>query len=34
MTYLFYLREHAAVDGSLPRSFDGLVNEVFGSLLR
>jgi hypothetical protein len=34
MTYLFYLREHAAADGSLPRSFDGLVNEVFGSLLR
>jgi len=32
-TYLFFLREHAASDGSLPRQFDGLVEEVFGALL-
>jgi capsular polysaccharide biosynthesis protein len=31
-TYLFLLREHAGADGSLPRSFDGLVNDVFGPL--
>jgi hypothetical protein len=31
-TYLFLLREHAAADGSLPRQFEGLVEEVFGSL--
>jgi hypothetical protein len=31
-TYLFFLRQHANPDGSLPPSFDGLVNEVFGSL--
>jgi hypothetical protein len=33
-TYLFFLREHAAADGSLPRSFDGLINDVFGPILR
>jgi hypothetical protein len=33
MTYLFFLREHATADGSLPRSFDPLVNEVFAPLV-
>jgi hypothetical protein len=33
-TYLFLLREHAASDGSLPRQFDGLVEDVFGALDR
>ena len=32
-TYLFFLREHAASDGSLPRQFDGLVEDVFGELV-
>ncbi len=32
-TYLFFLRPHAASDGSLPRQFDGLVEDVFGALL-
>ncbi len=32
-TYLFFLRDHAAVDGSLPRSFDSLVEEMFRGLL-
>ncbi len=32
-TYLFFLREHAASDGTLPRSFDPLVNEVFAPLV-
>jgi hypothetical protein len=32
-TYLFFLREHAASDGSLPRQFDGLVEDVFGELI-
>jgi len=32
--YMFFLREHAAADGSLPAQFDGLVNDVFGDLLR
>jgi uncharacterized protein involved in exopolysaccharide biosynthesis len=32
-TYLFFLRQHAASDGSLPRQFDGLVEDVFGGLL-
>jgi capsular polysaccharide biosynthesis protein len=31
-TYLFYLREHADVDGKLPASFDSLVTQVFGEL--
>ena len=31
--YLFFLRGHASPDGSLPRSFDGLVSEVFGELV-
>ncbi len=33
-TYLFFLREHAASDGSLPPQFDGLVEDVFGELTR
>jgi len=32
-TYLFFLRGHAAADGSLPAQFDGLVNDIFGDLL-
>jgi hypothetical protein len=32
-TYLFFLRGHAASDGSLPRQFDGLVEDVFGALI-
>jgi hypothetical protein len=31
--YLYFLRAHASSDGSLPRSFDGLVSDVFGDLL-
>jgi hypothetical protein len=31
-TYLFFLREHAAADGSLPAQFDGLIADVFGPL--
>jgi hypothetical protein len=33
-TYLFFLREHASADGALPSQFDGLVEDVFGSLSR
>jgi hypothetical protein len=33
-TYLFFLREHASVDGSLPPQFDGLVEQVFGDVIR
>jgi hypothetical protein len=32
-TYLYFLREHAAVDGTLPRLFDALIVEVLGPLL-
>jgi len=32
-TYLFFLRDHAAIDGSLPPTFDGLIAEVFADLL-
>jgi capsular polysaccharide biosynthesis protein len=32
-SYLFFLREFAASDGALPHSFDGLVEETFGTLL-
>ncbi len=32
--YLYLLREHAAADGSLPRQFDGLIEDVFGKLTR
>jgi hypothetical protein len=30
--YLFFLRTHAASDGSLPPQFDGLVEDVFGAV--
>ncbi len=30
--YLFFLRDHAAADGTLPPQFDSLIDEVFGSL--
>jgi uncharacterized membrane-anchored protein YhcB (DUF1043 family) len=33
-TYLFFLRDQAAIDGSLPPQFDGLVDDVFGDLVR
>ena len=33
-TYLFFLRQHAAADGSLPPQFDGLIQDVFGDLAR
>jgi hypothetical protein len=32
-TYLFLLRDHASIDGSLPRSFDPLIADVFGDVL-
>jgi hypothetical protein len=32
--YLFFLRQHAAADGSLPQQFDGLVLDVFGDVVR
>jgi hypothetical protein len=32
-TYLYFLREHGASDGSLPAQFDGLVEDVFGDIL-
>jgi hypothetical protein len=31
-TYLFFLRDHADADGTLPSSLDRLVKEVFGPL--
>jgi hypothetical protein len=31
-TYLFFLRQHAAVNGSLPAQFDGLITDIFGEL--
>jgi hypothetical protein len=31
--YLLYLREHAEINGALPRSFDWLVWDAFGDLL-
>jgi hypothetical protein len=30
--YLFFLRDHADADGTLPPAFDDLINEVFGPL--
>jgi hypothetical protein len=30
---LLYLRGYAGLDGRLPHSFDGLVDDVFGDLL-
>jgi capsular polysaccharide biosynthesis protein len=32
-SYLYFLREYAAADGSLPLSFDSLVEDTFGALL-
>jgi hypothetical protein len=32
-TYLYFLRQHAASDGTLPSSFDALVTDVFGDLI-
>ena len=32
-SYLFFLRDYAGADGSLPPRFDGLVEETFGDLL-
>jgi hypothetical protein len=32
-TYLFLLRDHASIDGTLPRSFDVLIADVFGDAL-
>ena len=32
-SYLFFLREHADVDGSLPSSFDYLIEDVFAELI-
>jgi hypothetical protein len=32
-TYLYFLRQHASSDGSLPRSFDPLISDVFGDAL-
>jgi hypothetical protein len=29
-TYLFFLREHASIDGTLPATFDSLIADVFG----
>jgi hypothetical protein len=31
--HLYFLREHASSDGSLPRSFDPLIGDVFGDAL-
>ena len=31
--YLFFLREHASMEGALPPSFDALVDEAFHELL-
>ncbi|MGI8421023.1 MAG: hypothetical protein ACR2MU_01990, partial [Gaiellaceae bacterium] len=32
-SYLFFLRDHADLDGRLPRSFDALIEDVFAGLL-
>jgi hypothetical protein len=32
-TYLFLLREHADIDGTLPRSFDRLIGDVFSDVI-
>ncbi|MDX6414053.1 MAG: hypothetical protein QOH23_1463 [Gaiellaceae bacterium] len=32
-SYLFFLREHSASDGSLPPQFDGLVEDIFGAIV-
>jgi O-antigen ligase len=33
VSYLFFLRDHAAPDGTLPAQFDYLVEDVFGDIL-
>jgi hypothetical protein len=33
-TYLYFVRKHASPDGTLPRSFDPLIADVFGEILR
>jgi DNA-binding transcriptional MerR regulator len=32
-SYLYFLRDYAAADGSLPQAFDSLVEDTFGALL-
>jgi hypothetical protein len=32
-TYLYFVREHASPDGSLPRSMDALIADVFADVL-
>jgi hypothetical protein len=32
-TYLYFVREHASPDGSLPRSLDALIADVFADVL-
>jgi capsular polysaccharide biosynthesis protein len=32
-TYLYFVREHASPDGTLPRSFDPLISDIFGEAL-
>jgi hypothetical protein len=32
-TYLFFLREHAEPDGTLPRQFNALIHEIFGDMI-
>jgi hypothetical protein len=32
--YLYFVREHALPDGSLPRSLDALIADVFADVLR
>ena len=32
-SYLFFLRDYAAPDGSLPDSFDALISDTFADLL-
>jgi hypothetical protein len=33
VTYVYFLREHASIDGSLPRSFDSLIADVFADAI-
>jgi hypothetical protein len=32
-TYLYFLREHASVDGTLPRAFEPLILDVFAEVV-
>jgi len=32
-SYLYFLREYAAPDGTVPSSFDGLIQETFSELV-